>query len=359
MNLSAPMNQSVSVIIPVNDFSHPIPALERLREIAPPELLEILLVEGNAPGKQRNIAVEQSLGEFLYFLDDDSEVNCSTLAIAVSTLSASDAVAIGGPAITRKTAKFRERVFGELLGSWIVAGPTYPRNTAVGRLPRASLGTELQLCNLLIKRSAFINSNGLRGDIYPGEDPEFIRRLTDNGGKLIYHPEMIVARARRATLSEFARQMFRYGRARSLHGFTTNQLSDLFFLCPTLFLGYLCLTPPASYFALSSFLSWPLYLYLFAISAYFVANGLKSHSWIRSLAGSVVFPIVHLAYGSGYLVGYCQHFWRRFLANNNPPKGDLEAPKTSRKNSLVKRVWRAETVKPYSTASAITHRQSL
>ena len=71
----------VTVIIPIRSKDRPQLVLDHLlRTDFNPELLQIILVEGNSPSSQRNKAVERAAGEFVYFLDDDSYVdrNCIT-----------------------------------------------------------------------------------------------------------------------------------------------------------------------------------------------------------------------------------------------------------------------------------------
>ena len=86
----------ISVIIPVPYGEWPAAVLERLETapLAPGSSLEVLVVEGSQPSRQRNEAAKQAQGKILYFLDDDSFVLPGTIEAGLAYIHRENTAAV-------------------------------------------------------------------------------------------------------------------------------------------------------------------------------------------------------------------------------------------------------------------------
>lgn len=284
----------VSVIVPVLDDDCPVAVLESLTYPVGLGPVEVLVTLGGCPARQRNKAVEQAQSELLYFVDDDSWVAPETLSLMVETLERHQAAALGGPAVTRPEAGWFERLVGEVMASPFGSGTVRARSVALGGL-RPVAGEELVSCNLLMTRNWFLAAGGLDEVLYPGEDVDLAKKLRALEAPMYYHPEAVVQRSRRRRIQALAYQYYRYGQGRGLRFWRHARPQDLVFLLPSLLLLNLLLAP------------WlpphGLVLYLVLAACESARLGRRLRSWRAGLTAWLLFPVQHLAYGWGMIVG--------------------------------------------------------
>jgi len=290
----------LTIIVPVREGSLEPRIFSCLRQL--PQwngIVEVLTPCGSAPSFQRNSAAKQAKGEYIYFLDDDCVVGEDALETGLSILDDSREIAVtGGPALTRPEAGVMETAIGDAMGSFIGSIMTRSRHSPVGHARRAG-GEEFTLCNLMIRKEVYLALTGLNGNLHPGEDPEFLKRINSRGYASYYNPDMQVYRSRRQTFRALALQFYRYGVGRAQHIFQGIRLIDLAFFVPSLFLIGL----PALFLFRS-----PALYFLYALYAFLcMAAGGKSaitrrcfrHLWLVPLA---LFTM-HASYGAGFIAG--------------------------------------------------------
>lgn len=261
--------------------------------------IEVLVSSGQSPSIQRNTAAREATGNYLYFLDNDCSITRETILAASKLLDENESISlVGGPAVTRRDAGLVEAAFGEAMASRIGSFITRSRHAPV--LPkRRVLGEELTLCNLMVRRAVYLTAAGLRPGLHPGEDPEFLKRLSSNGLVCMYDPEMRVERPRRKDFKSFATQFFRYGRGRARHIFEGLRARDCLFFIPAIFvLGLIVLTlSPSRQLA-------PVYTVYAALC---LLTGLVSAGRTRRPAFLLLVPlsllVMHVSYGIGLLTG--------------------------------------------------------
>lgn len=269
-------------------------ALESLAYPVGLGVVEVLVTVGGCPARQRNAAVAEARAELLYLIDDDTWVAPETLKAMVDRLQILGAAALGGPAVTHEQAAPFERVVGEVMASRFGSGVVRARSVPVGGL-RAVRGEELVSCNLLMRREWFLRVGGLDEAIYPGEDVDLLKRLREAGAPMFYDPQALVHRTRRRSVGGLAYQYYRYAQGRGLRFLRHLRAEDLIFLLPTLLLLNLLLLP------------WlpPHALILYAVLA--LAEGARIGWKLGSprfaLLSAALFPVQHLSYGWGMLVG--------------------------------------------------------
>lgn len=273
--------------------------------------LEIIVARGKQPSVQRNAAMEDARGDWVYFLDDDSVAEPGNLRRALAFFTDPAVKMIGGPNLCPPDAPALELVFAVVLASWLAFGPSRARYARVGRT-RETGEKELILCNLMARRTAMLELGGFNEALYPNEENVLMDELQKRGGKLIYDPQFSVQRHPRRTLKSFAKMLFTYGRGRAeqfrVHptaGSALNFIPPLFVVYLIMLLAFEAAMPggPVVRWSVA-----PLGLYVLAILVQTVASAWASGA-LRSLAALPLLVASHLLYGLG--------FWRGLFTRLN------------------------------------------
>jgi cellulose synthase/poly-beta-1,6-N-acetylglucosamine synthase-like glycosyltransferase len=310
---------SVTVIIAARPDQAEIKAVGAARRLDyPAERLEIIVARGRQPSVQRNAALREARGEWIYFLDDDSVPQPGNLLHAAKFFADPAVKMVGGPNVCPANAPPLERIFAVVLSSWLAFGPSRARYAPVGAA-RASGEKELILCNLAARRDPVLELGGFNEALYPNEENALMDELQKRGGKLIYDPQFIVDRRPRRTLKAFVRMLMTYGRGRAeqfrLHptfGSALNFVPPLFCLYCLCLVALFAAAPASS----TNTLTWlrvgstvPLALYAAALIAQTLVS-LSSNGFVRSLAALPLLIASHLLYGLG--------FWRGLFTRLRP-----------------------------------------
>lgn len=240
---------------------------------------EVLVVSGNQPSYQRNRAIEQAQGEYLYFLDNDSVPAPGNLdRIAAFFADHPSAGVLGGPSLTPAGDSAAQKGHGRVLGSFWGTVFIRARYRSFGTL-RESSDRELILCNLSIRRAVLEKVGLLNEQLYPNEENELMDRISAAGYRLYHDPQLTVERSQRPTVKQFIRQMTGYGRGRA------EQLRMQF---------------SVANLPLFVFMGWPLYLAAlpFLVTAWGVWPLLPAALY---LAGTVAATLPAFAEGSAVL----------------------------------------------------------
>lgn len=287
---------SFSIIIPVKPGGY-VAALQYLRELDSPYTFEILVAEGCLPSRQRNEAVNESSGEIVYFLDDDSRVSPNCLEICADAFEKTAVAAVGGPSLTPADDSALQQLFGTALASMFGAGAVRNRYRAVGDI-RETTDRELILCNLAMRKDVFLSLGGFDERLYPNEENELLERVVSSGKKLVHAPQMAVYRSQRKTLVQFVRQMFSYGCGRAQQTFISGSVSVVSF-APLIFIGYLAslVFVPLSGPAILPLLAYSILDIIFSLSAV-LSSKIAARGFLLFL-----YPVIHIANGFGLLWG--------------------------------------------------------
>ncbi|MBI1841262.1 MAG: glycosyltransferase [Verrucomicrobia bacterium] len=299
----------ISVVIPTRPGQGDVPAALAARGLEyPADRLEVIVARGRQPSVQRNLAVREARGEILYFLDDDALPAPGNLRRALIHFQDPKTWMVGGPNICPATAPFLERVFAAVLGAWLAFLSSRARYEPVGRA-RSSGEKELILCNLIARKTPFLEAGGFDEALYPNEENALMDALQRKGGALIYDPEFIVERRPRPTLSAFIRMGFTYGRGRAEQCRLHPTLGSVPNFVPAFFCLYLALLP-----FLPPIFRWPLAFYALALAGQ-VAMSTPRHGLFCSLCAAPLVPVTHISYGLG--------LWRGLTTSPKPAAGHV------------------------------------
>lgn len=311
---------SVSVVIAARPGQAEIDAVTAARDLAPVSgHLEILVARGRQPSVQRNLAVRQAQGEFIYFLDDDSQPAPENLRRTLAHFEHPDVVMVGGPTACPPDAPWLEHVFQAVMGSLLAFGPSRARYRPVGHA-RPTSEKELILCNLVARKTTFLSAGGFDEALYPNEENALMDALQARGGILLYDPDVIVYRRPRRTLAAFARMLFTYGRGRAeqfrLHPTAGSALNFL----PPLFCLFVLATPWLPGWPAGLWLLYGLALALQALLSVGISLG-------QRLALVPLIFLSHLGYGLGFWRGLFTRLQRQ--PTPAPTRVELERIKIS------------------------------
>jgi hypothetical protein len=155
------------------------------------------------------------------------------------------------------------------------------------------------------------------------QDDEFNYRLLSRGGKILLSPKIKSKYYNRSTLRSLWRQYFQYGywKVRVMQKHPRQMRPRQF--APALFVAALLIA--VLLFAVSSLGS---YLTLLVLGTYALANlaasvlTIRGNDWKLFPLLPIAFATLHLAYGSGFLIGLVK-FWRRWGKAQVLPSGPL------------------------------------
>lgn len=323
----------ISVIIPAKNATDVNPCLNSLRKIKYPlDLVEVLLVFGTTPSLQRNMAAKKAKGDFLYFLDNDSEISPQAFSrcmaafsrrkLGVSApmrvysllppiacryidrkffaghLSRGEVAVVGGPSLWNRRESFWSSVSGIIFESFFAYFVMTSRFRPTGKF-RYTDERELVLCNLAVKRKIFLKLKGFNKGLYPNEENEFLNRLRKKGFDAVYHPGVFVYRPRRDSLSQILYMFFRYGYGRMEHIRIRGVKDSGLFFIPVALLFYL--------FSLVFINSWlfilPLFIYfLLGLCSALGFSRRRKKTYLAILL-PFLFLLVHLSYALGMISG--------------------------------------------------------
>lgn len=159
------------------------------------------------PPVKRNVGAAQARGEILAFIDSDAYPRRDWLKNAMRYLEDNEVVAVGGPSLTPASDDIKQKASGEILSSPVGGGRFSFRYQAKVLMEC----DEIPSCNLIVRRSAFLQLNGFHPAYYSGEDMEFclrIRRVLKK--KMLYAPNVIVYHHRRPLYRGHLKQISNY-----------------------------------------------------------------------------------------------------------------------------------------------------
>ncbi|MHB8140336.1 MAG: glycosyltransferase [Vulcanimicrobiaceae bacterium] len=253
------------------------------------------------PNVKRMLAGQHSKAEILAFIDDDAYPLPRWLENAVRHFDTPSVVGVGGPGMTPPMDAAMQQASGAVYASALVSGGyTY-------RFLPAALRTvdDYPSCNLLLRREPFLRHVPACIRYWPGEDTKLCLALTrDEGGTIVYDPEVRVFHHRRPLFWQHFRQVWSYAVHRGFFSkrYPETSLRPAYFVPSVFVVANLALL-----------LAWPWnpvvrQLAPYLVSIYAAVVALASLAAIRShranpLAVAVGIYFTHMTYGTGFLVG--------------------------------------------------------
>jgi len=246
-----------------------------------------------------NVGIEEARGDVIMRMDAHYQYARDYISRLVTWLQRSGADNVGGvlisrpaneTAVARAIAAGTSHAFG-IGNAWYRVGAAEPR--WVDTVPFGCY-----------RREVFDRIGLFDEELVRNQDIELNRRLARDGGKMLLVPEVVVYGSARDSLRKLARMYFQYGYFNPLvlkktgGPVTSRQVATPTFVA-SLFLGtVLAALFPWAVVAFAGLLG----VYLALVMTFSVATAVK-RGWRCGLVLPVVFPLLHIAHGLGFLKG--------------------------------------------------------
>ena len=252
-----------------------------------------------------NKAIKISKGEVIVRLDAHSEYPLNYIEILVDKLYALDADNVGGVLInTPNSDSSKDLSIAEALACPFGIGNAHYR---VGVKDVKQVDTVPFGC---YKRSVFDKIGFFDEDLVRNQDDEFNARLIKNGGKIFLIPDVEIIYYPRKSLNKLMKMFFQYGLFKPLVNKKVGSPATLRQLVPPCFLLFLLVVPIT--FLLGKFLS---IISLSVLAIYFLLSfvfsfllSYKNKRFIMFFILPVIFFMIHISYGYGYIKGMFKFF---------------------------------------------------
>jgi cellulose synthase/poly-beta-1,6-N-acetylglucosamine synthase-like glycosyltransferase len=249
------------------------------------------------------MGVDMAEGEIVAFIDGDAYPDRDWLQNSLKYFDNPQVAAVGGPGLTPDSDNTMQKASGEILSSFLGAGPLSFRHSA--KLARKC--DDLPTVNLIVRRSTFKEMGGFNSAYWPGEDTKFCLDLVHGLGKdALYAPDVVVYHHRRLLFRPHLKQIAGYGLHRGYFAKKFPETSRrLLYFVPTIFVVWIPVASLIGYFdeSLRLLSLFPLLAYILLIGIGAMTVGFKRRS--LNLVGPVFVGAVatHVWYGAFFLRG--------------------------------------------------------
>lgn len=257
--------------------------------------------DNTGPGDSRNYGMQKANGDYFIILDSDCILSPDYLNAVDSSLTKKFVDCFGGPDGAHSSFDLRQKAINFVMTSVLTTGGVRGSERKLKRFEPRSF-------NMGLSKKAFLTTGGF-GKIHPGEDPELVHRLWEMGFETHFIEQALVYHKRRITWKSYARQIYRFGLARSILNLWRPQLASWVFWLPLsiLIFGVLSIIMAVldnytmAYLALT-------YAIIIALVGMFEIRSIKA-----IYAVPLAFSVQTISYASGFLVGW---FYLQVLKRN-------------------------------------------
>jgi GT2 family glycosyltransferase len=315
----ANINPTVSIIIPCrNEFDYIEDCIESvLNQKNVPGEIEIIVVDGMSDDGSKeilnkieslnsnviilenkkkvtpvafNLGIKKATGKFICIMGAHAVYNKYYLANSLQLMKDfPDVYCVGGPIISKGKSWFGKAV-AYTMSSFMGVG------NANHRFPDYEGFAEMA-CFPFFRNEVFSKIGYYNESLIRNQDDEFCSRLRNSGYKIYISPTIKSTYFVRDSVQRLIRQYFGYGlfKPLSLRNFYGGRRIRHFI--PMIFVLYL-LSLPISFYCLCWL--YPLMIYILLLVVTIIISGLHFVSRLYLL---ITFPIIHISYGCGFLIG--------------------------------------------------------
>jgi len=314
----------VSVIVPMRNEGNYVEKCMKsiLSQDFPLEKLEVIVVDGLSEDKSQeiakyyakmypdtvklienvnktvpfamNIGIKKSVGKYIVRLDAHSEYANDYISKCISTIEETDADNVGGLLITRGVG-FIGEAFAKVISSKFGVGNSgFRTNASSGYVDTVPFGT--------YKRETFEKYGFYDTRLTRNQDNELNYRIRKNGGKVYLNSDIKLTYFCRNNIADILRQSFENGKWNII---TTKLCPGAMSVRHFVPLGFLLslITMPVIIF----FLPILVWLFIAELGLYLILNIFFSFKLASGISQIpilfILFPLMHLSYGFGSLVG--------------------------------------------------------
>lgn len=242
-----------------------------------------------------NLGIKNAKGEYVVRIDAHSEASRDFIQKSVETIfSIPDVVCVGGKLTTRSLDGDNNIVSKVLSSPFGVGNSTFRISDKPGYADTAVYG--------LYKKSIFEEIGYFNEQYVRNQDIELHSRIRNIGGKFYFNPEVNCIYYSRNTVKKMLKQAESNGKWNMILLKNHTSAVRLRHLVPFAFVLYLFCSLVAGYFFRIFWVLEIFVLFLYLIMG-FIAAGKKTRKISELLQMPVLFLLLHLSYGIGYLKG--------------------------------------------------------
>lgn len=262
------------------------------------------------PAAKRDIGVKEAKGEIISFLDDDAYPDEHWVENAVKKFKKYKVEAVCGPGILAEKTNRWEKIFDEVLKTWVGSGGYSYRFTK----RKKRFVTDYPSMNFFIFKKMFLDLGGFNNDYWPGEDSKLCDSLVEKkNGKILYSPDVLVYHHRRNNLIGYLKQHANYGFHRGAffaHGDKNSR--KIGYLIPSMWLLYLIVLSGmllifGNHLSGSGLLYpilTPLLLYCLFSTYLLIKSFINTFSVFVSVGSVLTLFLTHIVYGIMFAIGF-------------------------------------------------------
>jgi glycosyltransferase involved in cell wall biosynthesis len=326
-----PVPPLVSIVIPCrNQEQYIARCLDSvLASDYPRERLEILVADGRSNDGTRLILVRYvALHPTIVLLDNPPGTTPAGLNVAIRAASGDivirmDTHVLYPPDYIPRLVAGLQESGADIMGGVLVTVPADDSPTeqaiAVGLSHRFGVGNTVQFgC---YRREIFDRIGMFDEELTRNQDEEFNFRLITQGGRVLLVPDVLCRYLARRSFRQLARRHYEHGYFKPLVARKAGRALTIGQLFPAALVG--CLSSSAG---LALWIPAGRYLFALLAGSYallvvlFAASAARSHGLRCAAALTLVFPLLHFSYGSGFLQGIRDHL----VAPGAPRQGTLQ-----------------------------------
>ncbi len=262
-----------------------------------PSLRVVANPSGRTPAAL-NAAIRASQSEVVVRVDGHALIPVDYIRVGVETLNRSGADNVGGVMAASGLTPMQKAIAAAMTSKFGVGGAAFHVGGTEGEALTVYLGC--------FRRSALERVGGYDESMVRAQDWEMNHRIRETGGTVWFTPEMVVTYRPRPSLSALARQYFGYGTWRREVARRYRETISLRYLAAPALVLALCLglfLVLIGAFASQQLLVWvglvPLIAYLLGV----IGASVISRAGRTGLLLPFVFPVLHISWGLGFLIG--------------------------------------------------------
>ena len=333
----------ISIIIPVrNEEKYILDCLKSILsfELPSPDEIEIIIVDGQSDDKTREI-INQLIkkNSQIILLENNKQTVPYAMNLGINKASGSTIIRLDAHAeypkdYILKLLYWQKKLRADNIGGVIETLPA--DNTTKAKAIALALSSSFGVGNShfrigidkplevdtvpfgCFKKDVFKKIGLYDEELIRNQDDELNARLKESGGSIWLIPEIKIKYYPRATFRTIFKMFFQYGYFKPLVNLKLKKPSTLRQFAPPIFVIYLMLGLLLPFLPASTAI-----LYFVGLGVYFILNLYFSFLSTRESSSqiilwgyiSVIYFVVHLAYGLGYLKGFLKFFIIRKLGN--------------------------------------------
>ena len=258
------------------------------------------------PSAARNRVLSLAQGEWLFFIDDDAFIGPDFFMTFLATLRREpNCSVIGGPNLTPLGSTLFQKASGAALSSRFGASASCVRYKPRSIESRRCGDESLILCNMFVKTEAMRSVHFPEGLIC-NEENWILQDLNNRGELFLYEPSLWVWHERRKHPLAFAAQIHKYGIGRGQNLRLRPTTLEFRHVIPAFCVLFTVVSIAVMNWLPAVGQAWLVFLLIYLAIWTGATARLKAVASERldvCLLGGLLFPIIHVTYGTGVIRG--------------------------------------------------------